>query len=203
MSMKALFDDEWGLGPDEPADCCRRPADEDGGRDARPKAHASADEPRPHSLRQVPAAHHPAGGRESPPRAVTVSRSPRAKAPGLFLDRKPRVTKFLRRPPVKTGTEQFHDSDVDIYDLFNACNGVVQSDGLLDIGQLDEYTDEEAAALNVKRLREVWAHTATGCAYCARVVRILRGVRGTLREGESKPVEEQIETSDINNGRII
>jgi len=80
----------------------------------------------------------------------------------------------------QTVTNQFHDSeDGDIFDLYNACDGQLQN-GLLDIRQLDEFSDAELAALNVTRLREIWIHTASGCLHCEEIVQILNSVRGTL-----------------------
>ena len=78
---------------------------------------------------------------------------------------------------------EFHDSDLgDIYDLYNACNGVMLG-GLLDVRMLDELSLEEKRALNVPRLREVWAHTATGCHRCKRIIETLNLARETMRAG--------------------
>ena len=98
----------------------------------------------------------------------------------------------------KDAEQQFHDSldSEDIYDLYNACNGIVR-DGLLDIGQLDEYTPDEAEELNVMRLREIWSHTATGCRQCHRIVNALNSFRGMLGEDE-EPFDEQTGALDID-----
>jgi hypothetical protein len=81
-------------------------------------------------------------------------------------------------------TDQFHNSESeDIYDLYNACNGVVRN-GFLDIRKLDELSPEELEVLNLARLREIWAHTTYGCIKCAEIVRTLNTVRGRLREDE-------------------
>jgi len=74
-------------------------------------------------------------------------------------------------------TDEFHESDAgDIYDLFNACDGVLR-DGLLDVSKLEEYSPKDAAELNVPRLREVWTHVASGCDHCQDVVSALRTLR--------------------------
>ncbi len=74
-------------------------------------------------------------------------------------------------------TDEFHDSDAgDIYDLYNACNGVLH-DGLLDIRKLEEYSPKDAEELNVTRLREVWTHAASGCAECKDAVSALSSLR--------------------------
>jgi hypothetical protein len=80
--------------------------------------------------------------------------------------------------------DPFHDAGdgEDIYDLYNACNGIVR-DGLLDISKLGEYTPEQARELNVPRLREIWLHTKFGCPKCERIVRTLNRAREALREG--------------------
>jgi hypothetical protein len=79
-----------------------------------------------------------------------------------------------RRKPVGSDSAHYHDSEIgDIYDLFNACNGIVR-DGYLDVQQLDQYSPEEAETLNIIRLREVWEHTITGCLHCRHVVDALR-----------------------------
>jgi hypothetical protein len=79
------------------------------------------------------------------------------------------------------GTDQFHDSDLgDIYDLYNACNGVML-DGRLDVRKLDELSREELKALDVERLRKVWAHAAKGCATCEGIIRTLNAARRAMR----------------------
>ena len=78
---------------------------------------------------------------------------------------------------MENDTENFHDSESgDIYDLFNACNGVMV-DGFLDVKQLNNYTAKEAEALNIIRLREIWEHTRTGCLHCHKIVDALRALR--------------------------
>ena len=77
--------------------------------------------------------------------------------------------------------DPFHDSELDVFDLYNFCNGMVREDGLLDIRVLDQFSQEEAAALNVVRLKEIWTHT-TDCPKCAAIIRTLNNIRGTLKE---------------------
>lgn len=91
--------------------------------------------------------------------------------------------------------DPFHDSESeDVFDLYNAVNGAVRRDGLLDRSKLDELTAEEAEAFDVPRLIEIWDHTATGCLTCAAIIRTLNIVRGELREGAQGASEDQSET---------
>ncbi len=94
---------------------------------------------------------------------------------------------------------QFHDSDSeqDDYDLFNASNGITVG-GLLDVTQLDKLRPEEQETLNVARLREIWDHTRTGCAHCAKTIRTLNLIRGTLRERASETKERRPDLVDVN-----
>jgi hypothetical protein len=96
--------------------------------------------------------------------------------------------------------EEFHDSESseDIFDLFNATNGILRQDGLLDISQLDVYDEREAEELNVPRLREIWRHTATGCTRCAEIVSMLGAIRVSLREEED---EETPDEGVVRRGR--
>jgi hypothetical protein len=94
-------------------------------------------------------------------------------------------------------TEHFHDSELDVYDLFNACDGVLNSDGLLDVEQLNHYSPDEAEELNVAWLRAVWEHTATGCKRCAEIIEGLQNLRDTLRERSAKsPVSADVNDRD-------
>jgi hypothetical protein len=87
----------------------------------------------------------------------------------------------------------FHDSESeDIYDLYNACNGIIR-DGLLDIKKLDDLSQEEIEILNLARLKEIWNHTAAGCTQCAGIVRTLNTVRGMLSENP-----DEIQGPDFN-----
>ena len=83
----------------------------------------------------------------------------------------------------KQTDDEFHDSDsgVDIFALYNACNGIIR-DGFLDVSELDKYSPEEAEALNVSRLRKIWEHTTTGCSQCREIIEALHVVRGAVRE---------------------
>ncbi|HEX7332184.1 MAG TPA: hypothetical protein VF290_11845 [Pyrinomonadaceae bacterium] len=75
----------------------------------------------------------------------------------------------------------FHDSEAgDVYALFNAVDGVIV-DGLLDVRKLDEYSVEDAKALNVPRLREVWRHTASGCSVCQGIIHALGRLRKSFK----------------------
>ena len=76
--------------------------------------------------------------------------------------------------------DDFHnDGSAEILALYNACNGVLL-DGRLDISKLEEYGPEEALALDIPRLREIWSHSA-GCAQCDRVISFLNEIRGTMQ----------------------
>lgn len=88
-----------------------------------------------------------------------------------------------RTPVEKQTDDEFHDSDsgVDVFALYNACNGIIRN-GFLDVSELDKYSPEEAEALNVSRLREIWEHTTTGCSQCREIIEALHVVRGAVRE---------------------
>lgn len=125
--------------------------------------------------------------------------------PGIFFDTQPAPVRPLgSRPSRRTrkvaqlkGTDSFHDSESgDIYDLYNACNGIVRN-GLLDISELNKLSQQESAMLNVPKLREIWRHTAAGCTQCARIIDILNDARKALGQ-ESQEVAEQNETVDVN-----
>lgn len=87
--------------------------------------------------------------------------------------------------------DPFHDSDLDIFDLYNILDGMTREDGLLDIRVLDQFSQEDAAALNVVRLKEIWTHTATGCPKCADIIRSLNIIRGTLKEDAEEILQGQ------------
>jgi hypothetical protein len=92
--------------------------------------------------------------------------------------------------------DEYHDSDLgDIYDLYNACNGVVHN-GFLDIRKLDELTAEERAFLDIERLREIWLHTTSGCATCAGIIRTLNSIRGILTDEEERGLPESAFRAD-------
>ena len=85
----------------------------------------------------------------------------------------------------ETSLDEFHNSEVgDIYDLYNACNGVLIN-GKLDIRKLDEYSAEDAEELNVPRLREVWAHMAAGCPLCENIISALNNLRGVVKSARA------------------
>lgn len=96
-------------------------------------------------------------------------------------------------PPRRNDMEEkdgdpFHDSELgDVYDLYNACNGVLAGK-LLDVSKLEELSREEAEVLDLDRLREVWAHTAT-CDTCEDIIRTLNLTRKLLKD-ECKALPE-------------
>jgi hypothetical protein len=110
-----------------------------------------------------------------------------------------RPTESLRRRDVqhRKKNDPFHDSETDLFDLFNACDGVVLENGLLDVSQLDQFTPDEAEALNVPRLREIWKHTESGCAQCAAIISTLNRIRGALREDAAELSAEQVEDVSV------
>lgn len=75
----------------------------------------------------------------------------------------------------------FHESEIDIYDLYNACNGALREDGLLDISKLKEYGPDDYELLNVPRLQEIWDHTVTGCSTCKDIILALNRMRGAIK----------------------
>jgi hypothetical protein len=78
---------------------------------------------------------------------------------------------------------QFHDDESDdIYDLYNACNGVVLTNGALDTRKLDEISQEERDVLDVSRLRRIADHVASGCAECQRIIDNLNLARRLLSQ---------------------
>ena len=104
--------------------------------------------------------------------------------PGFFIDLTwpPFLSSENRgRRPVQNETDEFHDSDVDVFDLYNACNGIIRG-GFLDVRELDKYSPEDAEALNVPRLKEIWEHTTTGCPQCREIIEGLHVVRGAVQD---------------------
>ncbi|HEV2706797.1 MAG TPA: hypothetical protein VGV59_12790 [Pyrinomonadaceae bacterium] len=100
--------------------------------------------------------------------------------------------------------DPFHESEAgDIYDLYNACHGIVLSNGLLDISKLDEFSTEEAEALNVPRLREIWHHTETGCPRCASIISALDTARRRLKERAEVSSDERSKTADTDITNLI
>jgi hypothetical protein len=108
--------------------------------------------------------------------------NPGIKPPGIFFE--PYISALpaaIAIDPIvadsKAPIDWFHDSESDIFTLFNACDGAMH-DGFLDIRKLDELSKEEREVLDCDRLREVWQHTTSGCKTCAGIVRTLNSVRG-------------------------
>lgn len=100
----------------------------------------------------------------------------------------------------KNNTHDFHNSEAeDVYDLYNACNGVLHNH-LLDVRKLDELSQEESAVLNVTRLREIWAHTATGCLRCKEIISTLNSARVMIGQCVAEAVAEQDYSSE--NGAL-
>jgi len=104
-------------------------------------------------------------------------------APRVFLDSNrdlphwAQMTECLRRTNVEVDSnDPYHDSDLDIFDLFNACNGVLR-DGLLDIRKLDELSQEELEVFDIVRLRNIWSHSASGCRECEAIITTLNSIR--------------------------
>ena len=99
----------------------------------------------------------------------------------------PRESKTL-----KQNDTDFHCSEAgDIYDLYNACNGVFH-DGRLDVRKLDELSEEELEVFNVSRLREIWVHTTTGCLNCQSIINILNHARGMLKGKQEEVSSDQV-----------
>lgn len=91
------------------------------------------------------------------------------------------------------GSDQFHDNELgDVYDLYNACNGALLDDGLLDIRKLYELSPAQMESLDVARLREVWEHTATGCHRCSNIIRTLNMARRMIHLERDQPYEDII-----------
>lgn len=122
---------------------------------------------------------------------------------GLAWSSTPLVQEKPGRPPVDNETENYHDSESgDIYDLFNACNGVMV-DGLVDVEQLNNYTAEEAEVLNIIRLREIWEHTRRGCLHCRNIVEALHALRRVAGDLADEIRSHDDTDPDINHIRSI
>lgn len=127
--------------------------------------------------------------------------------PGLFLElarpSTPLASVKPGRQPVENDHDHFHDSESgDIYDLYNACNGIVR-DEFLDVDQLNSYTAEEAEVLNIIRLREIWEHTRTGCLQCRKIVNALRALRETAGDLADEIRSHDDTDPDINHTSSI
>ena len=110
--------------------------------------------------------------------------------PGIFFESqfpewyRPGTPPIIAQEDQEDYLNEFHDSDSeDVYDLYNACNGLMHN-GLLDVRELDKLSMAELEVLDVARLREIWLHTASGCPTCAGIIRTLNAVRGTLSEDQ-------------------
>ena len=99
-------------------------------------------------------------------------------------------------------SDPFHDSELDIFDLFNICDGRLRDDGLLDL-RLDQFSEEDAAALNVVGLREIWDHTASGCSKCSAIISTLNKIRGTLKENAEELLQEPAIALKVNSNDSI
>jgi hypothetical protein len=190
MQRKSTSEETQGLSSDDL--CDHRPettySDLDGGRPAdAPLAYEGAG--REYYLESSYAGRF--GAADPTPLLETIfsSCSPGAIRPGIFFDpggslRVAPQKRASRREALaqQADVRRFHDSELgDVYDLYNACNGAMVGD-LLDVRKLDELSSQEKKALNVKRLKEVWNHTATGCTTCANIIRTLNAARGILME---------------------
>lgn len=206
MRKKALFDREQDLALYHPGDRLQTVA-EGAKLNVPARVNVGSNEPHLSASGQENAARLLAGGGQPPLRGVLM-RDPESETPGLLFAPCPvnSYAQTLTTEPVRRKTveqkndpdlDPFHDSEVDIYDLFNAVNGVVVN-GLLDISQLDEYTPEEAEELNVPRLKEVWEHTASGCRRCAIIVGILNDIRGSLSADYDEPLGGQTGELDVD-----
>lgn len=194
MGVKAIFDEEERDLLNDKLSDHRLHAAEDTGRDhARAPRRADVGEPNRPSLEEATAVRRPAVNPRTRSMRRDISRDPGAENPGIFFDLRrlnppsppaPALpTKFAGRKTVshQKDDDPFHDSEADVFALFNAVNGVMLN-GLLDINKLDEFSPEESEALNVPRLREVWLHTSTGCRECEKIISTLIRIRGTLKE---------------------
>lgn len=191
----------------KPGGYCLHTAYEDGGSHAHVRTGVSSDERHHHLLESSPATRRSVVDPMSLLQKMPDSRDPGIENLGIFFgfcQLNPHTlaltTESLRRNNVdqEKDADPFHDSESeDIYDLYNACNGIVL-DGLLDKGQLDEYSPDDAEALNVPRLREIWDHTALRCLRCAEIVRTLNEIRETLRDEAEEPIDEQAQEVDVD-----
>lgn len=206
MRNKSLFDREQGLNLEQPGGSRLQTAAQDAKLNVTVRVDVGRNEPRWPAAEQENGAWLLVGGQ--PMLRGACKRDPESETPGLIFAPKRLsssalllATEPLRRKTVKLkkdpDLDPFHDSEADIFDLYNACNGVV-SNGLLDISQLDEYTPEEAEELNVPRLIEVWHHAAAGCPRCASIVSTLNSIRGSLSADEEESLNGESEESDID-----
>jgi hypothetical protein len=204
MKKKSTSEETQGLSADDPCDHYRETAygDLDGGRLAdAPLAYEG--EGREHFLESSYPGRFGAAAPASLLGTIFSRHSPGAIPPGIFFGtgrslwvaphkKTSRRETLIRQADVR----QFHDNDLgDVYDLYNACNGAMAGE-LLDVRKLDEMSPEEQKALNVKRLKEVWDHTATGCATCANIIRTLNAARGLLKEKRGSAHRNELESEE-------
>src|ERR1044072_8239458 len=206
MAKKAIIKEDGKLLTDNLDNHCLRTAEGDGGCLARPRAGASVDGTNQNTLAQAPGARR-AGANPGAPSKGIAGLGPGSDKPEFFfalgrmnLAASRLSTQSPRRKDVdrEKDADPFHDSETDIHDLFNACNGVVRVDGLLDVSKLDEYSPQDSEALNVPRLREIWHHTESGCQRCARTIRTLRMFRERLRAVAEGSSEKRSDVPDVD-----
>lgn len=200
MDSKSTSEETQGLSADDL--CDHRPQTLCGDLDASRPDTARADESEGWEYLLDPAYARRVGAAAPLPLLETIlsSRSPGALKPGIFFESRRDLQELPwdKDPkdqdlPDRADVEQFHNSKLgDVYDLYNACNGVML-DGLLDVRKLRQLSPEEREVLDVRRLKEVWEHTATGCATCARIVRSLNEARSALRTGRKSAFADGIE----------
>jgi hypothetical protein len=206
MGKKATFEEDRDK-PDEPGDHCLQTADGHGRRHVRVRTNVGSDGLRQHlsqhslfarrlvvnpkSLSSERLGSQVSGGEN--PRFLLVNFQ------RLNLSTVSLTTEPLRRRTVEQekDSDEFHDSESDVYDLFNACNGAMR-DGFLDVNKLNELSPEEAEALNVPRLKEIWRHTKSGCPQCKDIIRTLNLVRGSLGEAIEELFDERAEGVDVD-----
>jgi hypothetical protein len=100
-----------------------------------------------------------------------------------------------------SGDIDVDEDSVDVFDLYNVCNGALY-EGTLDVRKLDDLSPEEKAFLNVERLKEVWIHVASGCAECEAIIDTLNWARGMLRDN-AKDSHPSGSSSGGKSGRVI
>ena len=85
----------------------------------------------------------------------------------------------------------------DLYDLYNACNGVMHN-GLLDIRKLAELSAEETEVLDIERLRQVWEHMES-CGRCQAIVKKLNSIREEMRKRADEPYRKSASPVDTDH----
>jgi hypothetical protein len=71
------------------------------------------------------------------------------------------------------------------------------------VRELDKYSPEDAKALNVPRLKEIWEHTTTGCLQCREIIEALHVVRGAARDAADIEDPDDGPTRDLNRIKSI